>query len=51
MSADDDTDDEAAEPFDVTPDGEDDDERRLDEAELESFPASDPHSEWQGPSS
>lgn len=24
-------------------------ERRLDEEEIESFPASDPHSEWAGP--
>lgn len=24
-------------------------ERRLDEEEMESFPASDPHSDWAGP--
>jgi beta-phosphoglucomutase-like phosphatase (HAD superfamily) len=29
--------------------GDDARERRLDEAEEESFPASDPHSDWAGP--
>ena len=43
------SDDGIDEVVDVTPDDEDDAEHRLDEQELESFPASDPHSEWQGP--
>jgi hypothetical protein len=42
---------DALDPTDKTFDrpGTDLNERRIDEQEVESFPASDPHSDWAGP--
>jgi hypothetical protein len=41
---------EAQDPIDKALDGENDPiDRRIDEQEVESFPASDPHSDWSGP--